>query len=79
MSVKSPLTIQERNILTLKAQGLISAQIGPILFLSPNTVNIEMRFILLKLHALNTPHAVAIALEHHIIHPNGKKTQLEGD
>lgn len=73
------LTITERNILTLKAQGLTTRELSPILRLTPHSINGCLDTIFLKLDAKNATHAVYLALERRLIHPNGHKTPLEGD
>lgn len=79
MKSNRTLTITERNLLTLKAQGLTTREIAPILHLSPYTINAHLTTTGLKLNALNTTQAVVIALERRLIHPNGHKNPLEDE
>ncbi|MET0557524.1 MAG: LuxR C-terminal-related transcriptional regulator [Solirubrobacterales bacterium] len=56
------LTDREREVMTLVASGLQSAEIAEFLFLSPETVKSHVRNALEKLGAHTRAHAVAIAL-----------------
>jgi DNA-binding CsgD family transcriptional regulator len=57
-----PLTDREREIMTLVAAGLHSADIAERLFLSPETVKSHVHNALAKLGAHTRAHGVAIAL-----------------
>jgi DNA-binding CsgD family transcriptional regulator len=56
------LTDREREVMTLVASGLQSADIAELLFLSPETVKSHVHNALEKLGAHTRAHAVAIAL-----------------
>jgi DNA-binding CsgD family transcriptional regulator len=57
-----PLTNREREIMTLVASGLQSADIAERLFLSPETIKSHVHNVMGKLGAHTRAHAVAIAL-----------------
>lgn len=63
----APLTLREREILGLLAEGLSGAQIAAKLVLSPETVRTHVRNAMLKLGASTRSQAVALALQHHEI------------
>ncbi len=61
------LTVREREILQLLADGMSNADVAGRLFISQETVKSHVRHILTKLEADTRTHAVAIALREAII------------
>ena len=61
------LTVREREILQLLADGMSNADVATKLFISQETVKSHVRHILAKLEADTRTHAVAIALREAII------------
>jgi DNA-binding CsgD family transcriptional regulator len=61
------LTVREREILQLLADGMSNADVAARLFISQETVKSHVRHILAKLEADTRTHAVAIALRDSII------------
>ena len=61
------LTVREREILQLLADGMSNADVAAKLFISQETVKSHVRHILAKLEADTRTHAVAIALRESII------------
>jgi DNA-binding CsgD family transcriptional regulator len=61
------LTVREREILQLLADGMSNADVAARLFISQETVKSHVRHILAKLEADTRTHAVAIALRESII------------
>jgi DNA-binding NarL/FixJ family response regulator len=61
------LTVREREILQLLADGMSNADVASRLFISQETVKSHVRHILAKLEADTRTHAVAIALRESII------------
>jgi DNA-binding NarL/FixJ family response regulator len=61
------LTVREREILQLLADGMSNADVAGKLFISQETVKSHVRHILAKLEADTRTHAVAIALRESII------------
>ncbi len=61
------LTVREREILQLLADGMSNADVAAKLFISQETVKSHVRHILTKLEADTRTHAVAIALREAII------------
>jgi DNA-binding CsgD family transcriptional regulator len=61
------LTVREREILQLLADGMSNADVAQRLFISQETVKSHVRHILAKLEADTRTHAVAIALRESII------------
>jgi DNA-binding NarL/FixJ family response regulator len=61
------LTVREREILKLLADGMSNADVADKLFISQETVKSHVRHILTKLEADTRTHAVAIALREAII------------
>src|SRR5687767_8695640 len=61
------LTVREREILQLLADGMSNADVAGKLFISQETVKSHVRHILAKLEADTRTHAVAIALRDSII------------
>jgi DNA-binding NarL/FixJ family response regulator len=61
------LTVREREILQLLADGMSNADVATKLFISQETVKSHVRHILAKLEADTRTHAVAIALRESII------------
>lgn len=59
--VARDLSAREREILHWLALGKTTAVIGAILSISACTVRVHVRNILVKLHASNIPHAIALA------------------
>lgn len=76
-SGRLPLTDREREVMTLVATGLQTADVAEQLFLSPGTVKSHVHNALVKLGAHTRAHAVAIALVTgqiawgDIFHPSG--------
>jgi DNA-binding CsgD family transcriptional regulator len=62
-----PLTLVQRETLTLIAEGFSNAEIGQRLQLSTDTIQSRIKKILIKLGARNRQHAVALALRRGII------------
>lgn len=56
------LSLREREVLQLVAQGASNKEIGDRLFISETTVKAHLRTILEKLHARNRAEAVAVAV-----------------
>jgi DNA-binding CsgD family transcriptional regulator len=61
-SGRLPLTEREREVMTLVASGLQSAEMAERLFLSPETIKSHVQNAMGKLGAHTRAHAVAIAL-----------------
>lgn len=61
------LTEEEREILKLRADGLLNKEVACELGLTEAAVKSKMSSINRKLKTLNTPHAVAQAIRGHII------------
>src|SRR5436305_11611747 len=61
------LTVREREVLQLLADGMSNADVAGRLFISQETVKRHVRHILTKLEADTRTHAVAIALREAII------------
>ena len=61
------VTVREREILQLLADGMSNAEVAQKLFISQETVKSHVRHILAKLEADNRTQAVAIALRESII------------
>ncbi len=66
-NVSSSLSPRQREILSLAARGLFSEEIGNEIGITAHTVRLHLQATRRKLGARNTTHAVAIALEKHII------------
>ncbi len=64
---RSDLSPRQREILSLAAQGLLDREIAERLQITGSTVRQHLCKIHHRLKARNTTHAVAIALEKHII------------
>jgi two-component system, NarL family, nitrate/nitrite response regulator NarL len=62
--VGTSLTVREREVLRLLAQGQSQAQIAEQLFISPKTVGGHIQRILTKLDVHSRAHAVALAHKH---------------
>lgn len=60
--ISTPLTIREKEILTLIAAGLTNAEIGVRLFISTETVKSHVRHILSRLGARTRSHAVYLGI-----------------
>lgn len=63
----SPLSERQRQVLSLAARGLTERGIAQELWIAPRTVQDHLRRARQALGALNTTHAVAIALTHRLI------------
>jgi DNA-binding CsgD family transcriptional regulator len=61
------LSQREKEALALVAKGLPNDEIANILNITKGTVKIHLRHILEKLHARNRQHAVATAIERHLL------------
>ena len=61
------LTLREREILALMAQGLNNVEIAERLTVSRSTVKFHVSSILSKLQATSRTEAVAVAVQHHLI------------
>ncbi len=71
-SVKSPLerlSSRERQVLELVVEGRSSAEIGPLLNLSPKTVDTYRSRLMRKLGVENLAHLVRFAVEHGLTKP----------
>src|SRR4029450_6863472 len=66
------LTVREREILQLLADGMSDADLASRRFISQETVKSHVRHILAKLEADTRPHAVAIALREAIINQGAR-------
>ncbi len=64
---KGRLSIREKRVLTLAAQGLDNPDIAKILYISPHTVKAHLKKIFRKLEAPNRTNAVYRAMKNHII------------
>jgi len=62
VNAERELSAREVEVLTLVARGFVTAEIAAELFLSPNTIRVHVRNILIKLRANTRAHAVAIAI-----------------
>jgi NarL family two-component system response regulator LiaR len=67
-AVGHDLTDREREVLALMTEGLNNRTIGERLFISSSTVKNHVSSILGKLGTISRTHAVAIAIEHGIVH-----------
>lgn len=67
-AVGHDLTEREREVLALMTEGLNNRTIGERLFISSSTVKNHVSSILGKLGTISRTHAVAIAIEHGIVH-----------
>lgn len=70
--VKSPLerlSSRERQVLELVVEGRSSAEIGPLLNLSPKTVETYRSRLMRKLGVRNLAHLVKFAIEHGLMNP----------
>ena len=56
------LSMREKDVLNLIAKGLISREIGDILYISVNTVNTHRQNIIEKLNVRNTSEAIQYAM-----------------
>lgn len=65
------LTDREQEVMALLAEGLSNAEIAQRLGISLSTAKHHVRAILSKLDAANRAEAVALALQHDLIHKNG--------
>ena len=63
------LSPRQREVLTLVAEGLSSAQIAEALGISIETTRTHIKNIRKQLGAPTAAHAVAIAMERGLIHP----------
>ena len=63
----SDLTVREREVLSLMAEGFTNAQIAERLTISLSTVKFHVRSILSKLQAANRTEAVNLAWQHKLI------------
>lgn len=72
---RQTLTVREIEILTLFKEGYVYKEIAYKLNLTVATVKSDMRFILIKLDAVNSTHAVTLALKKGLIglHDEGVK------
>jgi DNA-binding CsgD family transcriptional regulator len=61
------LTSREREVLTWVARGKTAWETAQILHITTRTINEHVRTIVRKLGAVNRTHAVAIALQNHIV------------
>lgn len=61
------LTVREREVLALMAEGLINQQIAERLVVSVSTAKFHVSSILSKLGAASRTEAVSIALHHHLV------------
>ena len=68
--MKAGLTVKEKRILELWAQGYHPKEIAPMINLSRVSVNFYGRMVRAKLRARTTPQAVAIAVANHLIRLN---------
>ncbi len=64
---KGRLSIREKRVLTLAAQGLDNPDIAKILYISPHTVKAHLKKVFRKLEAPNRTNAVYRAMKNHII------------
>jgi DNA-binding NarL/FixJ family response regulator len=64
------LTEREREILTMVAGGASNRQIAEELWISPHTVKVHVHNILEKLRVRNRGHAVALAVQEHLVSPS---------
>jgi len=62
-----PLTVREREVLRLLADGCSNEEIGKRLFISPDTVRAHVRKAMAKLSAATRTQAVATALREQLI------------
>ncbi|MBW4436806.1 MAG: response regulator transcription factor [Pleurocapsa minor GSE-CHR-MK-17-07R] len=63
------LTEREREVLSHMLGGLNNREIGEVLVISSSTVKNHVSSILSKLGTTSRTHAVALAIEHHIVEP----------
>ncbi len=61
------MTSREREVLRLLAQGLSTAEVAALLYLSPMTVNVHLRAIYRKLQVTSRTAATRIALDRHLV------------
>ncbi len=68
-SRRHDLTLREREVLQLVAEGATNKEIAASLYLSAHTVNFHMKNILSKLHLRNRAQAVAFAIRTGLVTP----------
>ncbi len=70
------LTVREREVLTLLAQGFGQSEIAAHLFISPKTVGSHLQHVLTKLGVHSRAQAVALAHREHLVDPDVKPRAL---
>lgn len=72
MTGLNPLTIRQYNILVLLRDGHKQKELPYILHWSLATLNLDVRYILLKLQANSIAHAIVTTIQQHYLPLNGE-------
>ncbi|MDA8085212.1 MAG: response regulator transcription factor [Nitrospiraceae bacterium] len=67
--VKTPLTLKEREVLSLVSKGFTNKQIAEMMKISPSTVNVHLDHIYRKLGCSNRVEACFIGLKKGLFPP----------
>lgn len=78
ITVESPLSLRERQILSLIASGYINKQVADEFGISEHTIKNHMTHILEKLDVCDRTHAVVLAMQNGWISPNITVKKLNG-
>jgi DNA-binding CsgD family transcriptional regulator len=76
--IESPLSLRERQILSLIASGYVNKQVATEFGISEHTIKNHMTHILEKLDVCDRTHAVVVAMQNGWISPNGTISTLNG-
>jgi len=76
--IESPLSLRERQILSLIASGYINKEVANEFGISEHTIKNHMTHILEKLEVCDRTHAVVLAIQNGWISPNIATNKLNG-
>jgi len=76
--IESPLSLRERQILSLIASGYINKEVANEFGISEHTIKNHMTHILEKLEVCDRTHAVVLAIQNGWISPNSTINKLNG-